>query len=973
MPSPWKIIASSLLFLTLTSSVNTKGAVSSQGQIQKSYNSFLIKSAEDYYKVDNWDSVLWCYAQVYKNLTTNNPDHLFANLDKAAFNDESVNARTKLFMAITAINEESFVNAYEWYGQLNHYQKNAEPTNRLDVFRYFNQEEARLSTTGDLEHLVKLKIQLSIAQFHLFGFEKAWPTAEKALDLALQHLGEMDTVTASAYFNCGYMLHRYDLRSFNEGIMYDQEMAVWRKNLASNTEAYLQKSLSIRQELKGEQNVSVGRSHQALGQHYHTIKKPYLALRHYTSAFNVYSNNLPLWIEHELYYNLGYTSELLGLYDQALFYYLNYCDSNYSTDMIHNRIGNVYLYQGNYDRASEFFTSAKNIWENGMDKTPHYRKHMGSAYDNLGLVCFYKGEYEKAVDYFKKSTTVWIEWYGENHWDVALSYQQTGRALMKLRKYEEAIFFHEKALQMRKELLDENDGDIGLSHYYLGELYILNKQEDQGVKHYRSAITITERAFGKHHPVLSQSQIGMASFFIQNSDWERAENLLLQTISFQNKNENEIGIDHQSYYSPVVALQAIIVLTELQYKWSKELSSQQLKTKKLKSALTLCKSAISLEQKIRSGYPSSEDKMILGAASRQLYDRSVEICINLYEATKDETFARQAFSISEQQRARTLHEAMAKASLSQAVPQEVTQKERDLLAQINLAEIQLEKMKSEPGYSESVIQEIQSAVFDLKKEYDELIAEMETDYANYYQLKHDYSVAGIKQVQQSLEDEQTLALTYHANKDCFYVFAIRKNDFNVYKAPINSDFTSRFSSLLSKARNRNLALNQMNDAKEIEAFQKESHYVYHSLLAHFVKTGPGTISKLILVTDGMLNYLPFEMLIDKWTENATDYNQLQYTIHSYTIRYEYSLTSMVSLKPNETEGQNSFFGGFAPSYGETKNSQTAFTNEVTTRDLLSDLAYNQTEVKAISELIKWRFIFRFGCKQRNISKTVRDV
>ena len=60
---------------------------------------------------------------------------------------------------------------------------------------------------------------------------------------------------------------------------------------------------------------------------------------------------------------------------------------------------------------------------------------------------------------------------GENHPDVAISYNRIGVAYDKLGEYEKALEFFQKALKIRLQVLGENHPDVATSYNSIGIVY----------------------------------------------------------------------------------------------------------------------------------------------------------------------------------------------------------------------------------------------------------------------------------------------------------------------------------------------------------------------------------------------------------------------------------------------------------------------------------------------------------------------
>jgi CHAT domain-containing protein len=105
---------------------------------------------------------------------------------------------------------------------------------------------------------------------------------------------------------------------------------------------------------------------------------------------------------------------------------------------------------------------------------------------------------------------------------------------------------------------------------------------------------------------------------------------------------------------------------------------------------------------------------------------------------------------------------------------------------------------------------------------------------------------------------------------------------------------------------------RLSDTKR---FMEGSHTIYETLFAEIDRVlTQKQISKLTIVPDGYLHYIPFEILIRKKSDHPHPYKDLDYLLKDYVIHYQYSAAlafeSQATKKTNSTERVL----GFAPDF-----------------------------------------------------------
>jgi len=99
--------------------------------------------------------------------------------------------------------------------------------------------------------------------------------------------------------------------------------------------------------------------------------------------------------------------------------------------------------------------------------------------------------------------------------------------------------------------------------------------------------------------------------------------------------------------------------------------------------------------------------------------------------------------------------------------------------------------------------------------------------------------------------------------------------------------------------------------------------------------------KLLIIPDGKLAYIPFEILLNKEiSSNNRDYKSLPYLLKEYAISY--SPSASISLLNSNNKNTSNDYLGFAPNYEGEKYSES--------KKQLSNLFYNDKEVTNASKL-----------------------
>ena len=223
----------------------------------------------------------------------------------------------------------------------------------------------------------------------------------------------------------------------------------------------------------------------------------------------------------------------------------------------------------------------------------------------------------------------------------------------------------------------------------------------------------------------------------------------------------------------------------------------------------------------------------------------------------------------------------------------------------------------------------QNYVFKFRQDLDSLIDLMEISYPDYYRLKHNRNIASINTIQFALEDSSAF-LAYFLGTNKLYTFLITQDTFQVFSYTSKPILTA-LETLRQMFLHYEDPVNDQQLKSQFRQFVQIARNLYKLVLAPALNQLNG-INKLILIPDGELGYLPFELLLSKDISaqhtRLYAYENLPYLVNSFEVRYEYSGT--ILLEQNKGSAAKQLYGGFAPEF--------------------DDLTYNQSEVRQAADL-----------------------
>jgi CHAT domain-containing protein len=276
-------------------------------------------------------------------------------------------------------------------------------------------------------------------------------------------------------------------------------------------------------------------------------------------------------------------------------------------------------------------------------------------------------------------------------------------------------------------------------------------------------------------------------------------------------------------------------------------------------------------------------------------------------------YAGESFRVNEQSRARSLLDMLSEtnAAITEGVPAELLKRKQenfdrqqdiaDILTGINIS---TEEMKKKPAELDAELEKLQA-------EYEEIENQIRTASPRYATLTANKPLS-LAEVQQTVLDDQTVLVEYALQADESYLFAVSKGAVNLYKLPSRANIEKlatdlRAQLIPAKLQRRivgidvveaNRGLGIASSAPEDAApFVAASNALYKAVLEPAASMVGE--KRLMVVADGALNYIPFEVLLK--TTDAGDFSSLGYLVKTNEVIYAPSASVVAAIKQQRTK------------------------------------------------------------------------
>ncbi|MCP4443384.1 MAG: CHAT domain-containing protein [Aureispira sp.] len=366
------------------------------------------------------------------------------------------------------------------------------------------------------------------------------------------------------------------------------------------------------------------------------------------------------------------------------------------------------------------------------------------------------------------------------------------------------------------------------------------------------------------------------------------------------------------------------------------------------------KLAIEVIDQLRQDYSTKGAKMLLLNNVPQIYNEAIDLLHNLYTQDQNSAWLEEAFALSEKSKAMLLMDALKedKAHHFGNVPDSLRKQEQSLQKDISFYKAELFKAKQIADSTKA--KRSQQYIFEKRAQLDQLKKHLEKNYPKYYQLKHNEQIASIATLQKRLNSTKQAVVEYMVSENFVHIFAITAQNASWHKFS-KQQLTEPIDKLYQTLINPSLV--QKKPEAAYTQFTKNAHQLYQLLIAPLQgKLEEAQIEELIIIPDGTIAYIPFEVLLSAPVSESIDYKYLAYLLQTYQTSYSYSASLWLECVQKATQGiYNSKILGLAPNYDKTLNYSHRSSSIQVIRKGLEELKGTQKELSFLQDNFEGSF------------------
>ena len=207
------------------------------------------------------------------------------------------------------------------------------------------------------------------------------------------------------------------------------------------------------------------------------------------------------------------------------------------TSTLYNNMAVVYSYQGEYEKAMEYYGKALAIRERVLG-TEH--PDTAATYNNMAGVDSDRGEYGKALEYYGKALAIRERVLGTEHPSTATTYNNMAVVYQAKGDYGKALEYYGKALAIRERVGTEHP-DTAATYNNMALVYSDRGEYGKALEYYGKALAIKENVLGTEHPDTAATYNNMAVVFRAQGEYEKALEYYGKALAIR---ERVLGPEH---------------------------------------------------------------------------------------------------------------------------------------------------------------------------------------------------------------------------------------------------------------------------------------------------------------------------------------------------------------------------------------------------------------------------------------------
>ena len=514
-------------------------------------------------------------------------------------------------------------------------------------------------------------------------------------------------------------------------------------------------------------------------------------------------------------------------------------------------LGNLYTIIGDYDNAEntikQYFYSA--------DKTRNIDLKV-AAIVNLSNVLQNSGRIDLAISLLEDTSK--SEKFTENQKAILAS--TLGANYLIKKETNKAKIEIEKAIKIYKK---QSNNTLLLANCYknLASVYFENKNNNMANSCFEIAEDYLSKTPGLGQIAMAKNYYDHALFYFNEQNFDKAVSYITltfrNTLYHYNDNDGHLPTKNNLFANTVLldALDLQATIYKIQNQPKKALDCYQL--------------SFYIEELFQPLLVYENSKIIHQIENRNRTEKCIEIYYNLFQKEKKTIYLEKAFQLSELTKSSVLKQFSSKS---------ISKDEKLIRSQLQDWNTIIVKEQQKLNYAD--IDKINNAI---KKQNELMLLLKSKETQNTKEITNEVN---LNNLYLKLEKDKAIFVSYFAGIEKLYSFTIENHtiklkiiDKNFKQNKILYDFINFFKDA-----------NTITD--NVNGYEISANKMYTFLQLPNNRTN----KNLIIIPDGILNFLPFEALITK-ESSTSNFAKMHYLLNDFNVGYSNSASFYLSKKP----------------------------------------------------------------------------
>jgi len=454
---------------------------------------------------------------------------------------------------------------------------------------------------------------------------------------------------------------------------------------------------------------------------------------------------------------------------------------------------------------------------------------LGQAYENLSEYPIALANYKKALQLFQKNGA--LDLAAVAMFKIATMHQFLGKSDQALAFYQSCLRLSRAAGKIRTEANALNE---------VATIYASQGNRQKTLAQYRRIRKFYETTGDRPGEAVTLHSSG--DFLLRLGDKQGALKAYTQSLTVSEE-VGDKGLIISSLYN----------LARVQ----RDLGS-------LEVALSYIKKSLQMIEELRTSVGSPDFRASYFSGVRKHYDLCIEILMQLDHARPGQDFSAAALLASENGRARLIRDLLreSRADFRQGATPELIERERELRGLLR-SQTQYGMELSMQSKDTAEITEVAAQVDQLRSEYQEVLAQLRDRNSRLLPLLESAPLS-LEQIQGELLDPDTMLLEYALGDDRSYLWVVTPDALHSYELParkiIEDSATRLYQSLTARQEFETEGVNDYQSKVEAsDNLYFENAAELSEMLLRPVAEQLGN-KRLVVVTEGALQYIPFDAL-----------------------------------------------------------------------------------------------------------------